>query len=395
MFLEGGHYSNFESALIYVIANISCLLIFIIVLSKNISSVDRHMKTRAFDRVLIAQIVYFIIDAYWALNYFNIFSINESFDRINFGIINILVFAGASIVSYYILIYISFSLGYKTFENKNKRIILLIPLLISIMICAILYFAGVGYEVKKDGTVDRVWLYMLFMSIPSSYCLYAFLKGLYEAFSKKNRVRRKEYFLIIIYPFALLASGLAQIIVIISGHELPVLCFGMTISMIFIYTSSLGNLITKDYLTGLNNRNELNRHLENLFKEKLDSSLYLMMIDVNSFKLINDKFGHVEGDNALMKVSNAFKQAIYGTDAFIARYGGDEFIIIGHNNKEEIEKRLLSSIEKYAQPESGKYIVSISIGVANYSDGDTAIELIQKADAKLYKEKKNVNILNI
>ena len=192
-----------------------------------------------------------------------------------------------------------------------------------------------------------------------------------------------------------MASGLAQIIVIISGHELPVLCFGMTISMIFIYTSSLGNLITKDYLTGLNNRNELNRHLENLFKEKLDSSLYLMMIDVNSFKIINDKFGHVEGDNALMKVSNAFKQAIYGTDAFIARYGGDEFIIIGHNNKEEIEKRLLSSIEKYAQPESGKYIVSISIGVANYSDGDTAIELIQKADAKLYKEKKNVNILNI
>ena len=211
MFLAGTQYSNIEAALIYAMANISCLLIFIIVLSKNMSSVDRHMKTRAFDRVLISQIIYFIIDIYWAFNFFDIISVNENFDKINFGITNILVFGGASLVSYYILIYVSFSLGFKTFENKKNRIKLFVPLLIAVFICTIFYFTGIGYEVKKDGNVDRLWLYMLFMSIPSSYCLFSFFKGIYESFSKDNRVRRKEYLLIIIYPLALLLSAMAQI----------------------------------------------------------------------------------------------------------------------------------------------------------------------------------------
>ena len=86
--------------------------------------------------------------------------------------------------------------------------------------------------------------------------------------------------------------------------------------------------IYNDALTGLNNRRRLDQFLEeHLEISSKDRPVSLLLMDVNGFKKINDKFGHIEGDAVLKMVGTVLKLAAADFDAFAARYGGDEFCL--------------------------------------------------------------------
>ena len=116
------------------------------------------------------------------------------------------------------------------------------------------------------------------------------------------------------------------------------------------------------------------------------------MIDVDYFKSINDNFGHLEGDEALIRVANALKQGCTSCRKrpYIARYGGDEFIIITELSEEETLE-LCSSIKnklKELNDNAGvRYSLNLSIGCAAWKSGMTANDLINTADFNLYKKK--------
>jgi diguanylate cyclase (GGDEF)-like protein len=116
------------------------------------------------------------------------------------------------------------------------------------------------------------------------------------------------------------------------------------------------------------------------------------MIDVDYFKSINDNFGHLEGDEALIRVANALKQGCTSCRKrpYIARYGGDEFIIVTELSEEETLD-LCSSIKnklKELNDNAGvRYSLNLSIGCAEWKSGMTANDLINTADFNLYKEK--------
>ena len=88
--------------------------------------------------------------------------------------------------------------------------------------------------------------------------------------------------------------------------------------------------IYSDALTGLNNRRRSDQVLEE-FIEKAGPAcgFYIFMIDVNRFKNINDRFGHIEGDRALQKIASSLTQVTGKYAVFLSRWGGDEFMIIG------------------------------------------------------------------
>lgn len=87
--------------------------------------------------------------------------------------------------------------------------------------------------------------------------------------------------------------------------------------------------IYNDALTNLNNRRHLNHFLEErLSKASPERPVTVYMIDINGFKSINDRFGHVEGDNALRFFADVFRDVGSRYNAFIARYGGDEFSLV-------------------------------------------------------------------
>ena len=119
-----------------------------------------------------------------------------------------------------------------------------------------------------------------------------------------------------------------------------------------------------------------------------------MLADIDRFKLINDGFGHIEGDNALRNAAKILKETIqeFKSEAslFLARYGGDEFAIIARTNDDTLQERIIEAIQKRTDKlnENQIYKIVFSIGAANYTTKyKTPAEFIAEADRKMYNVK--------
>jgi diguanylate cyclase (GGDEF)-like protein len=145
-----------------------------------------------------------------------------------------------------------------------------------------------------------------------------------------------------------------------------------------------------DSLTGLRNRGYLEERLMEEISQarRYRSSMCLLMIDVDHFKLYNDNFGHPAGDHVLKLIAHAFRETLRTADV-AARYGGEEFaILLPHTSGEEasvIAERIRQRVERTEFPHRG---VTISIGVAGYSkEFEEPKDWITAADMALYEAK--------
>lgn len=156
-------------------------------------------------------------------------------------------------------------------------------------------------------------------------------------------------------------------------------------------------IITIDALTQVNNRYQLGKYTEELFAgfdPKKGEKIYLAICDMNNFKPINDKYGHEEGDKALVTAANAMKSACAGTNAFLARYGGDEFVIIVQAKDDSLIKGIRDKVNAYlaGAGESLPYELSVSIGIAErYDETESFDRLFRRADAELYRLKEKIH----
>jgi diguanylate cyclase (GGDEF)-like protein/putative nucleotidyltransferase with HDIG domain len=153
------------------------------------------------------------------------------------------------------------------------------------------------------------------------------------------------------------------------------------------------NSATTDYLTGLPNARSLFLQLDReLARCKRDnSSLTVMVSDLDGFKQINDRFGHLEGNRVLRLFAQALKDSCREYD-YVARMGGDEFVVIAPGLTAEAagkKSEQLRGLAKHAGAEvCGEEILSLSVGRAVYpTDGKDAEQLLAEADRRMYLEK--------
>lgn len=149
-----------------------------------------------------------------------------------------------------------------------------------------------------------------------------------------------------------------------------------------------------DGLTRLYNRRAFDSKIvEKIDKGKIRGTTFtLALIDIDSFKRINDTFGHTVGDEVLKNIST-FLKSYFSKGDFVARYGGEEFaVILNEGNRTLVQKVIegtLASISKQKFNTGGEKIsVTASIGVASCKWHDTAESLIKRADKALYSAKK-------
>ncbi|KAB7885462.1 diguanylate cyclase [Poseidonibacter ostreae] len=163
---------------------------------------------------------------------------------------------------------------------------------------------------------------------------------------------------------------------------------------------TLKDYANKDSLTKIFNRAKIDSVLkEEIKKAKLfDETFSVIFFDIDDFKLINDDFGHIKGDNVLIKLASLVSKNIRDSD-IIGRWGGEEFIIILPNttsNKAFILANNLRELVLKNNFEINKQL-TISIGITQYTPNDTKKDLIKRADEAMYyvknKGKNAVKIL--
>lgn len=158
---------------------------------------------------------------------------------------------------------------------------------------------------------------------------------------------------------------------------------------------SLVDNATRDALTGLANRRHFDERMaaEMSFSLRHGAPLGVIMIDVDHFRDVNTRFGHLAGDAVLRLLGAAIRKQIRAED-FGARYGGEEFVVLARNLDERnlvlFAERLRRAIERMAIPWDGSVIpITISAGIARTdgSPGGSASALLQRADDALYRAK--------
>lgn len=170
---------------------------------------------------------------------------------------------------------------------------------------------------------------------------------------------------------------------------------GVTLGILFVFFFFQEQLISTDPLTHLNNRNVMLSYLEQIMSVRnREKKIYLFMLDIDNFKSINDSYGHIQGDSALEQSALMLKKIASKNNCFLARYGGDEFIIIGELTTEDDARKVYNDIidttRNYNETLNSTYAITFSIGYAELTPDIKYIpDFIAKADQALYQAKRD------
>ena len=153
--------------------------------------------------------------------------------------------------------------------------------------------------------------------------------------------------------------------------------------------AEVARMATTDYLTGAWNRTHFHQviQLELARSTVSHQPLTLILFDVDYFKSINDRYGHVQGDGVLRELAKAVRHKLRATDALF-RWGGEEFVVLiscGYANAERVAENLRAVVEHHAFETVGR--VTISLGVAEHDADEDVHQWFERLDAALYMAK--------
>lgn len=372
--------------LLYCTINIFCLAILITILGRIMSSSDKRVSQVTYSWFIISSIILCASDLLWGIvDYSYNWQFSDSFD---FSV-NSIYHVFTIVVSYLWFLYAESEQESRTISTKTGWSISVIPLLIDIGLILSSYKFDSVFRVNSAGEYERGRLYILHIFICFSYILFTSIKAFVRSFRKDNYMRKDKLRSISSFCIFPLITAVLQVLFVGS----PMISAGVTFASLQVYVSSRERLISVDPLTKLNNRMEMVRFLDTKMKNRSPGKdLYLFIMDLDYFKKINDKYGHIEGDIAITIVADALKSVVRKTNFFVCRYGGDEFVIIGEVKSDfdpgEFREEINRALEEAREKNGKDYILHMSIGYFKYTPEIRSVaEFVSEADKYLYKQK--------
>ncbi|MGI6527819.1 MAG: diguanylate cyclase domain-containing protein [Caldicoprobacterales bacterium] len=242
------------------------------------------------------------------------------------------------------------------------------------------------YYIDSDNIYHRGPLYLLSASFAIILLLAAYMLVVFC----KNRINRKQYYSLLLFPLPpILCIGLQ-----ILFYGLPLILNSIVISLLIVYLNVQTHTMHTDYLTEVYNRKKLGLYLKHKIRSsKVNSRFSAIMIDINDFKSINDNYGHDMGDEALQAAAKLLRSCLRSDD-FIARFGGDEFIVIldsaDERYLESIVNRMHDCLIQHNATSDRPYKLGFSVGYTVY-DGSSQMKVedfIHQIDRLMYENKR-------
>jgi len=306
-----------------------------------------------------------------------------------FRIDTVLYYTLQSVICFIWFIYCEYKLWGDTRKIMRQLPWLTIPVTATAVLAIISLFTPVFFRINAQNNYQRGNYFYLCFVLSTLYIFVIYLIMLRVLVKEPKTPKRETINFLYLYPILPVICAVIQWLF----YGLSLLWIGSVISLLIIYFNLQNTLITTDALTGLSNRRRFEVYINNkLNVPQKQPFLFALMIDIDKFKRINDKFGHNVGDEALKNVAAILINSVSRTD-FIARIGGEEFIVVGEGENTapafETMRAIKEDFKRFNEKGTAPYNLSVSIGYAFIKAGEhrTADEIIREADKRMYNEK--------
>ena len=348
---------------------------------------DNSVSSRWYTAVLTLFILSFVSNAVWGLirgfssSLAAHLGLQFFFKTMFLVFLNLAVFAWVG--------YSETEMGNREFNDVDQMKVAFLPILFILVVVCTNGYTKVIFDIDVHGKYHMEDLFQAQMGIYVFYTGITGIRMLGKAMYESDPTKKSQMQQMGSFPMSFLLSWLLKTLI---GDEFPVICVFVTLWLLFVFVGSTSEQVSTDKLTQIHNRQNLLTYINTKIHMHEDR-LFLIMMDIDYFKRINDTYGHQEGDQALIRTANALKSVAQSMTRrpYLARYGGDEFMVVAEaENIEEIRalcKRIQNQLDYFGSWSERKYQMSLSIGIAEWQEGMKQKDLIEAADQTLYRVK--------
>ena len=372
-------------ALVYLEINLMAVVLIGIILHKS-SGLTRMVAQRNFAMTIYAEMLFFLSDTVAVMIASGVLPLGA----VGLMAAKEIYFFSTTLMCFYWFVYFEYLQGSPFVQNRRSIWISSILVWVMGILLIINLFTGILFYVDAEGHYHRGKFFAVQYLLSYVYVFFTCFRAFLGLFDEKKRSQRKLLRALALFPLAPAVAGLVQFLY----PELPLACASLSIATLIMYMMWIDDMISVDPLTRLNNRKQLAYYYEQWQKGNDQDSAYLLMIDANKFKQINDTYGHIQGDTALVRIADALRNACNDLPkrANIARFGGDEFVVfVREDSPEQIVRlceKIRTELKSLNEAADLPYDLTVSIGTTKVKKGVVLKDAIAEADQKLYEEKK-------
>jgi diguanylate cyclase (GGDEF)-like protein len=376
------------AAVNYLIVNLSCFLCAVILLFHTGNDLAGSLEIHLFKLLLLVFCIFMIDDSLWELGASQMISMSWHVR----SVLNAVGLACQPVLCFVWYLFSEVRMKHKLVTRRWFIPVTAAPMVISV---ALIFSSVETGLIFYSDTVSEYHgpLYDLVMVFDFIYLALVTVHAIIYSLRAKSKSVRKGYFTMITFVLFPFAAGIFDSIV----PDTPAMAPSILSALLLFFVNVQEMQIYTDALTGLNNRRRSDQILEEYIgKADEENGFYLFMIDVNRFKLINDRYGHLEGDRALQTVASSLTRVTGKYSVFLSRWGGDEFAIIGPKSVLEpvgdFARLLHRQVEEDARKSDLPYDLAISVGYSLCtSPAMSPADVTGGADQMLYEDKRLVH----
>ena len=252
-------------------------------------------------------------------------------------------------------------------------------------------FHGLCFSLKGTQYVRGV-LNVPFTGLCSAFLVITGIHAFINSFRKKYHSRAALLKLLFLYAVVLIAAQVMQVLI---GPILPFRSLFASSVFLFVTLRGMCETVTVDALSRVNNRFSLDRVLDSWLSGS--EPFWLILLDIDDFKHINDTYGHIRGDEAIRRTASAIQRAV-PSHYFVARYGGDEFAVVAPYEEESaiaaLEEKINAELHDPAREDGCFFPIDITAGYAARNKSISNIpDMVEAADRMLYEKKRGKKAL--
>ena len=372
-------------ALVYLEINLMAVVLIGIVLHRS-WGLSRMVAQRNFAMTIYAEMLFFLSDTVAVMITSGVLPLGSA------GLMAAkeIYFFSTTLMCFYWFVYFEHLQGSPFVQNRRsiRRSSVLVWVMGILLIINL--FTGILFYVDAEGHYHRGKLFAIQYLLSYVYVFFTCFRAFLGLFDEKKRSQRRLLRALALFPLAPAVAGIVQFLF----PQLPLACAALSIATLVMYMMWIDDMISVDPLTRLSNRKQLDYQYEQWQKGTDQDTAWLLMIDANKFKQINDTYGHIQGDAALVRIADALRNACSGLPrrANIARFGGDEFVVLVREDSPEqiagLCGKIRAELKSLNEAAGSPYDLTVSIGMTKVRKGVALKDAIAEADRKLYEEKK-------